>query len=792
MKRRITLNAKLLAFALLLVAFTVIVALVSFVRGQVLKTKNDAKLLYVDLLKAHTHAKLFVRSRNGNDIRTFQEASQRFTATLQDYRQEWFATELLLGMERLGSTVQQITAKLKERGLDENSGSEGAFRRSVHTLQNLFQEIQAEKLDMLLLEARRREKDFFLRGDTAYLTSVRQYVLQIMNELPTSRLQPATQQQVQRLAFSYLQEFEHTVRVMQEISLLEQTLDKDFQSIEPIINRVEQAKQAESATQEGQMLAVTFASILVSLIVAVYLSRRLSQPIVALQEAAQRIAEGDYSVSVRATTNDEIADLSAAFNTMTQNVSERTSQLDSSYQNLRILSRIGRELSSSLDVQQIFTTLYRQITVLMEADVFAIGLLNEKEHRIDDALTIKQGNHLPLFHTSLANKNSLSVWCLEHRSEVFINDNTTEFSRYVHALFVPPEVYAPQEFPHSIIFVPLIVVDKTLGVLTVQSLRRNAYTPYHLDMMRTLAAYASAALNNAHAYATVQQQNSEILRQQELLEEQAALIQMTNTQLQERNLQLVQVNQEKNEFLGIAAHDLKNPLASIQMSASIIQHYYDQLDKEMILERAQTITTTSKQMTEIITNLLDINAIEAGKTNLVMKDVDVVALASQLIEEYSDRAQQKKISMQFECDSETINIHADTNATRQVLDNLLSNALKYSPFGTRTTVRLRTVGACAHIAIQDEGPGLSNEDKSKLFGKFARLSAQPTGGENSTGLGLSIVKRLVESMHGRVWCESELGKGATFTVQLPLADSSEAASTVNSIPVGTSTTNAAP
>ena len=103
----------------------------------------------------------------------------------------------------------------------------------------------------------------------------------------------------------------------------------------------------------------------------------------------------------------------------------------------------------------------------------------------------------------------------------------------------------------------------------------------------------------------------------------------------------------------------------------------------------------------------------------------------------------------------------------QVLENLVSNAVKYSPPGKNIFVRLKRLPAAARCEVQDEGPGLSAEDQKKLFGKFARLSAKPTGGEHSTGLGLSIVKKMVEAMKGQVWCESEPGKGATFIVSLP-------------------------
>jgi signal transduction histidine kinase len=102
----------------------------------------------------------------------------------------------------------------------------------------------------------------------------------------------------------------------------------------------------------------------------------------------------------------------------------------------------------------------------------------------------------------------------------------------------------------------------------------------------------------------------------------------------------------------------------------------------------------------------------------------------------------------------------------QVLENLISNAVKYSPPGKNIFVRLRQQSGAIRLEVQDEGPGLSGEDQKKLFGKFARLSAKPTGGEHSTGLGLSIVKKMVEALTGRVWCESEPGRGATFIVEL--------------------------
>ena len=112
---------------------------------------------------------------------------------------------------------------------------------------------------------------------------------------------------------------------------------------------------------------------------------------------------------------------------------------------------------------------------------------------------------------------------------------------------------------------------------------------------------------------------------------------------------------------------------------------------------------------------------------------------------------------------------ADAAQLVQIMDNLVSNAVKYSPSGKNIHVRVREVDGCVRAEVRDEGPGISAEDQKRLFGKFARLTARPTAGEHSTGLGLAIVKRLVESMNGKVWCESELGQGAAFIVELSLA-----------------------
>ena len=274
------------------------------------------------------------------------------------------------------------------------------------------------------------------------------------------------------------------------------------------------------------------------------------------------------------------------------------------------------------------------------------------------------------------------------------------------------------------------------------------------------------------ARSALRTKNEEITRQQRILEDQAAEIEIGNGQLHEQNLILQQLNVEKNEFLGIVAHDLKNPLTSISMNASGLRDYYDRFPPEAAKERLGSIVTASQRMASIITNLLDINAIETGNLNIQCRPTDILPIVRHSVEDYAERASAKEIQIHFSNDcSESPRLNVDAGIFAEIVDNLISNAVKYSPREKSVFIRVLEVTGNIRLEVSDEGPGLSEEDKKRLFGKFARLSAQPTAGEQSTGLGLSIVKRLTEAMQGRVGCDSTLGNGATFFVEFPTISS---------------------
>ncbi len=242
-----------------------------------------------------------------------------------------------------------------------------------------------------------------------------------------------------------------------------------------------------------------------------------------------------------------------------------------------------------------------------------------------------------------------------------------------------------------------------------------------------------------------------------------ANLQTAISELATSNERLLHLNNEKNEFLGIAAHDLKNPLTAIMGSAEMLKATSDPVAAGKC---TSIILAASGRMRDLIANLLDVNAIEEGRFTSNVEPCDLNRLVIQSVENNQLAAVKKAITFRLGT-SEGLWARVDPKATSQVLDNLISNALKFSP--PNTTIHVHTLPEKNHalVSIRDEGPGISEEDQKKLFQKYSRLSARPTAGESSTGLGLAIVKKLVEAMAGTIQCTSVYGSGATFTMRFP-------------------------
>lgn len=229
----------------------------------------------------------------------------------------------------------------------------------------------------------------------------------------------------------------------------------------------------------------------------------------------------------------------------------------------------------------------------------------------------------------------------------------------------------------------------------------------------------------------------------------------------------------KNRFLGIAAHDLRNPLGTIQGFSRILLTNaklgpLTSGQQDVI----KTVISESRHMLDLLNDLLDLSAIESGKLTLRLTPARLDGQVQDRLQRSQLLAEAKQITIKAEI-GPVPEVPVDLNRFAQIFDNLVSNAIKYSHAQTEVTVRV-FVGEDQriHIEIQDQGQGISEEDQQRLFGDFQRLSSRPTGGERSTGLGLAIVKRMVEAHDWRITVSSELGKGSTFSLLIPLPEGS--------------------
>ncbi len=203
--------------------------------------------------------------------------------------------------------------------------------------------------------------------------------------------------------------------------------------------------------------------------------------------------------------------------------------------------------------------------------------------------------------------------------------------------------------------------------------------------------------------------------------------------------------------------------------ARILQH--GEFTAEQFQSMGMTIHESAERMFRLMKNILDENALESDKLRLNLLPIDVIMTARDTAQSFALQSEVKNIYIVVEEPAKALpKVLGDTSAVGQVLENLLSNAVKYSPFGKSVTIFCKNNEGSVKICVREEGLGLTDDDKDQLFLKFERLSAQPTAGGHSTGLGLSIVKKLIAAMNGMVWCESEFGKGATFVVELPAVD----------------------
>jgi signal transduction histidine kinase len=284
-------------------------------------------------------------------------------------------------------------------------------------------------------------------------------------------------------------------------------------------------------------------------------------------------------------------------------------------------------------------------------------------------------------------------------------------------------------------------------------------------LIQIFGSRISAAFDNVMLYEQLQDANTHL---EERVQRRTRELQQANMRLSVQWMRLQRVNTFKNEVLGTVAHDLKNPLGVILGRAEMLSEMVGDGAAPVENIRAQIahIRTAAHRVREFIESLIADAMTDALDITIRPELVDLAALVRDLVDFNQPLAARKSQTITFTA-PDAIEWLCDSDRIREAIDNILSNAIKYSPIGGRIDVAAERGDQAAIIRIKDQGPGLSAEDITRLFGRFQRLSAKPTAGESSTGLGLSIVKRIVDLHGGTVVAETTGPSGTTFKIAIP-------------------------
>ncbi len=278
---------------------------------------------------------------------------------------------------------------------------------------------------------------------------------------------------------------------------------------------------------------------------------------------------------------------------------------------------------------------------------------------------------------------------------------------------------------------------------------------------------AQTTAEGAELLAEIEQKNKELARAAAMGAELTAEVELQQEQLEQQNERLQELNDEKNRFLGIAAHDIRNGIAIIDMQTDLVLKIYKDLEPKAI-EALTKVRKHCKTLTSLVNDTLDVSRIDEGKMDPNFREESLAALAMEIAELFRIAAESKGQTFITDIPKDLPPVLMDHGMIGQVISNFISNAIKFTPADGRITVRTGQKDDQLFVAVSDTGPGLTEEDLRMAFGTFCKLSAQPTAGEKSHGLGLAITKKLITIHNGTIGAENNADGGATFQFSIPL------------------------
>src|SRR5450631_810967 len=488
------------------------------------------------------------------------------------------------------------------------------------------------------------------------------------------------------------------------------------------------------------------AGMLLSAFAALALARGMVRPIRTLEEGAQRIGAGELDQRIEIHTGDELEALANRFNTMSsqlkesyagleRKVDERTQQLKNTLDQQTAISEILRVISSSpTDVQPVLDAIADRAVHLCDAATASIYLTDGDTLRHVVSKGAVPGDAAAIESLPINRESTSGRALLEHKT-IHVPDILAEASEY------PLGAEISKLSGHRTMLVtPLYREGQPFGTILLRRKEVRPFNEREIALLKTFGDQAAIAIENVRLF----------------------------REIQDKSQQLEVANKHKSEFLANMSHELRTPLnAIIGFSEVLLERLFGELNAKQD-DYLKDIFASGKHLLGLINDILDLSKVEAGRMELETSTFDLASAVSNAMTLVRERAQRHGIALGQQLDPKLVEITADERKFKQILLNLLSNAVKFTPDNGRIDVTARLDGADVQVAVHDTGIGIAPEDQAAVFEEFRQVGRNYTSKQEGTGLGLALTKRFVELHGGRIWLESEPGKGSTFTFTIPV------------------------
>lgn len=426
-------------------------------------------------------------------------------------------------------------------------------------------------------------------------------------------------------------------------------------------------------------------------------------------------------------------------------------------QRIASLTNIGKTISLRYTTEQLLTAIYNECKRSVDCTLFTIALFDESTDELSFELDVRDGVRLPADRMRVG--QGLNSWVVNHHEPLLIGSTADEKRIGVAAV-------ADTKPTESWLGVPMIARDRVIGVISVESLKKNAFTNDDMLLLTAVANQAAVAIENAHLYKDLEGLTYALEQR---------VTDRTN-ELRETNLRLLAADRSKNQFLANMSHELRTPLNSVIGFSSVLLESTRVTLPQRLYKFLENIHVAGNHLLDLINDILDLSKIEAGKMELRTDEFDLRDTITAVERVMKGFATEANVSITASIDPAVPRVRLDEGRLKQILFNLLSNAVKFSPRGGPVTIAVRSLPRnsspleveSVRIDVTDEGIGIAPDELQRIFDEFYQTEEGRRARRGGTGLGLSLTRNFVELHHGRIDVRSVPGQGSCFTLYLPV------------------------